>query len=203
MLEKILEIDTQLFTKINSWNSTFFDTVMSAISGKLFWLPFFIFIVFLFFKKDKKKSLFVLFFLIFAVGLADYLSVHAFKEVFKRLRPCHNPDIANFVHLIKGHCGGKYGFVSSHAANFFSIAMFSSLYIQKKWFYFLSFTIALFVAYSRVYLGVHYPSDVFGGALLGMLIAFIVYKISTKIYINARNNFNIRNSRNNWRNNRK
>jgi len=185
MLDKLIELDTQLFLAINSWNSDFFDTFMHLVSGHYFWFPFFALIIYQFYKKDKKKALFAILFLIFAVGLADFVSVHAFKEVFNRLRPCHNPAIKSMVHLVNNHCGGRYGFVSSHAANFFSIAMFSSLYINKKHMYFLSFAIAILVAYSRIYLGVHYPSDVWGGAILGISIAFVIYKIYSKFFKNT------------------
>ncbi len=185
MLERLKNIDTKIFLLINSHHSLFFDNLMHLISGQIVWLPFFAFIIFLFIKKDKKRGIFALIILIFAVGLADYSSVHLFKEVFKRFRPCHNPQLENIVHLYNGHCGGKYGFISSHAANFFSLAMFSSLYIKKKYFYILSFLIAIVVAYSRIYLGVHYPFDVTGGAIWGIIIASIFY-ISTKKIVHSR-----------------
>lgn len=184
ILNQIIDFDIQIFLKINSWNSIFFDKVMYAVSGQIIWIPYFLFIIFLFIKKDKKKALIAILFLIFAIGISDFISFHGFKQVIKRLRPCHNPAIESVVHIVKNHCGGKYGFVSSHAANFFSIAMFSGLYINKKYFYYLSFGIAIIVAYSRIYLGVHYPLDIVGGALLGMFISFIFFKILNKIIKN-------------------
>ena len=184
MLEIIQEIDTQIFLKINSLNSPFFDTIMSAISGQILWIPYFLAIIFLFFKKNSKKIAIIgILFLIIAVGLSDYSSVHAFKEVFKRLRPCHNQAIADTVHLIKNHCGGQYGFVSSHSANFFSISMFSSLFIKNKKFSYIAFLFAIIVAYSRIYLGVHYLTDVIGGAILGISISFIIYKIYNFLFL--------------------
>jgi len=150
---------------------------MTIVSGQFIWLPYFLLIIYLFYKKDKKKIVVSLVFLIITVSVADFGSVHLFKNVFQRLRPCHNPQLIDFIHLVNNHCGGQYGFISSHASNFFSLATFSSFFIKKKYYTILAFVIALLVIYSRVYLGVHYPSDVLGGAIWGILIGFLFYKL--------------------------
>lgn len=113
---------------------------------------------------------------IILIVLSDQASVILFKETFKRLRPCHNPQIADLVHLVNG-CGGKYGFVSSHAANTFALASFMGLVLKKHIPFILIGLLcwAIVVSYSRVYVGVHYVSDVFVGALLGMLIGLLVF----------------------------
>lgn len=123
--------------------------------------------------------------------MADQTSVKLFKDVFERLRPCHQPTIAHLVHVVNDHCGGQYGFVSSHAANTFAFAAFlGGVFAQKvKWFSCVLWVWAAIVAYSRIYLGVHYPGDIIGGALLGILIGRLVYRIferlSTKINWNG------------------
>lgn len=179
MLEFLKSIDYQLFTFVNSYNSIFFDEVMTAISGQILWLPYFALIIyFLIFKnklKNKWYGLLGLLFLVAAIGIADFSSVHLFKDNFTRLRPCHNQLFVDTVHLVDEHCGGQYGFVSSHSANFFSLAVFSSFFIKRKLFIFLSFFFAIIVAYSRVYLGVHFPADVVCGGLWGMFIGSIFY----------------------------
>lgn len=182
MLDWLKSIDTELLLKINSLHSDFLDKIMWQISGQVMWIPFFALIVFLFFKKCKKQAFIALIFLIFAVGLSDFVSVHAFKEVFKRLRPTHNPAIENIVHIVNNYRGGNYGFVSSHAATFFSLSMFSSLIIKNKYFTILAFLIAAIIAYSRMYLGVHYPGDILGGAILGIIMSFITYQIYKRIF---------------------
>lgn len=113
------------------------------------------------------------------IVLSDQLSVHAFKNVIHRLRPCHNPEIQSIVHLLNGRCGGSYGFVSSHAANVFALAMFLYLFFRAKInrFGIWIFAWAAVVAYSRVYAGVHYPGDIIVGALLGAGIGVTVYKL--------------------------
>ncbi len=177
MLQSLQAIDTQLFLFINSRHSAFFDTEMQLISGQIIWIPYFLLVIFLFFKKYQKKGFIALLFLLLTVASADFGSVHLFKNVFERLRPCHNPDLQTIIHLVNNHCGGKYGFVSSHSANFFSLAMFATLIIRNNKFTILAFTIATVVAYSRIYLGVHYPGDVIGGALFGIFVAFAFYRI--------------------------
>lgn len=120
-----------------------------------------------------------MFAVVLLIVLSDQVSVHAFKNVVHRLRPCHNPDIQSMVHLLNGRCGGSYGFVSSHAANVFALAMFLFLFFREKinnfgvWI----FAWASVVAYSRVYAGVHYPGDIIVGALLGAGIGVAVYKL--------------------------
>ena len=103
----------------------------------------------------------------------------AIKNYFQRLRPCHEPTLEGLVHLVNNKCGGKFGFVSSHASNHFALAVFLSILYKNTYKYFplLIFLWAAIIAYSRIYLGVHYPGDVIGGAISGILFGFIFGKI--------------------------
>jgi len=183
MIEKIIDIDTQLFLYLNSLHSDFFDKIMWFVSGKLEWIPLYLAIIFFIFRRYKIKGFIPLFFLIVAVALADLISVNLFKDLFQRLRPCHNPEIENVVHLVNNKCGGMYGFVSSHAANAFALAGFTFLLFRNKYFTFGIFIWATVVSYSRIYLGVHYPADVICGAVLGLLLGILLFWIFKKTNI--------------------
>lgn len=176
MIDKLIQLDTELFLFLNSLHSEFFDQIMWFISSKLSWLPLYALIIFFIIKKFKKKSILIIASLILAIVFSDQISVHLFKDIFQRLRPCHNPQIAYLVHIVNNHCGGQYGFVSSHAANTFALATFISYLFKSKYVGFSFFLWAVIVSYSRIYLGVHYPGDVFGGALLGIIVGILVYK---------------------------
>lgn len=170
-------LDQQLFLFLNSMHSPFWDTIMHTFSGKLIWAPLYIAILIYIGVKYKKKFLLILPFIILAVVLADQVSVQLFKNVFQRLRPCHEPSLEGMVHLVNGECGGLYGFVSSHASNSFNIALISLMFIKKRWFSVSILCWALIIGYSRIYLGVHYPGDVICGSMVGSLIGWSVYKL--------------------------
>ena len=173
MLERF---DQQLFLFINSSNSPFFDQVMHAISGRLIWVPLYLAIIIFLVFRYKRKFLIILIFIILAATLSDQSSVFV-KNIVQRLRPCHEPALSGLVHLVNGECGGVYGFVSSHATNSFDVALLSLLFIKKRW-YSISIVIwAMVIGYSRIYLGVHYPGDVFCGSLLGAFIGWSMYQL--------------------------
>jgi len=176
MLGFLNQIDTELFLFINSWHNDFFDVVMVYVSSKLFWLPFYLFLLYMVIKEYKWKSLIILLFVALLITLTDQSSVQLFKNVFQRLRPCHNPDIQSLVHTVE-YCGGRYGFVSSHATNYFGIIVFVSglLYSRYKWLPWVLVFWGLLIIYSRIYLGVHYPGDVIGGTILGAGIGWMVF----------------------------
>lgn len=173
----IEHLDQQIFLFINSLNSPFWDKVMFAISGKIIWIPLYLAILVWLGMNYKKKFPLILLFVIIAVVIADQGSVQLFKYTFHRLRPCHEPSLQGLVHLVNGKCGGLYGFVSSHAANSFNVALLSLLFIRKRWYTISILLWASLIGYSRIYLGVHYPGDVICGAAFGILVGWGVYKL--------------------------
>ncbi len=177
MIEFLNNIDQQLFLFLNYFHSSVWDGIMWWISGKTSWIFLYVLIILALGIKYKWRMLVVVPTILLGIVLSDQSSVHLFKEVFHRLRPCHQPEFAGMVHLVNNHCGGSYGFVSSHAANTFMIARLTSGLLKNKYFTWFIFFWASVVAYSRVYLGVHYPGDIIGGALLGILIGWLVLKL--------------------------
>lgn len=188
------EIDHKIILTVNSWNTPFLDDVMWIISGKLTWIPFYIFLIYLASKKLPRKQVVIFTVVtILSVVIADLISNYCFKENIQRYRPSHNLLLKDLLHLYQVkpgefYRGGLYGFTSSHAANFFAIVIFISLALRQfypKIIYFL-LPIAVLVSFSRLYLGVHYPSDVFVGAIVGTVTAFVCYRF---LYLRLINRF--------------
>jgi len=176
MIEWLKQIDYNLLLLINGANNHLLDVIMIWISSIGLWVPLYILLLYLVILKYKSKAWIAIPIFILAVGLSDFISVHLFKNVFERLRPCYEPELAGLINNIVG-CGGKFGFVSSHASNSFTIAFMSIFLIgdKQRWLKWLMPLWGLLIMYSRVYLGKHYPSDVIVGALLGILVSWLMY----------------------------
>ena len=161
-MEEIKKIDTQLFLYLNSKNNPFFDVIMYWPSDKLFWIPFYLILVIIIIRVYKKKSSYVLLAIGFLITACDQTASNLIKNTVKRLRPSHELALQNLIHLSKAGTGGQYGFISSHSANAFGLATFLILLFPKKynWLKVILLFWAILVAYSRIYNGVHYPSDV-------------------------------------------
>lgn len=177
MLEKLDEIDKKMLLFINGFHNQFFDSLMYYISKTEFWIPLFLLLVYLIIKDFRKRSILIFIILTLAITLSDQIASSVMKPYFKRLRPCHDTSLNTEVHIVKG-CGGKYGFVSSHAANTFATATLLTLFFWKRskkiaWL----FLWAIVVSFSRVYLGRHYPGDVVVGGVLGITISILLFYI--------------------------
>jgi undecaprenyl-diphosphatase len=163
--------DKELFLFLNSLNHPYMDEIMLLVSNKFFWIPLYFLLLLLIIKKYGLKPLLIILpVAALIIAASDIVSTQLFKELIKRYRPCHNEDIRHLVHL-PGNCGGLHGFISSHASNSFAIALITGLLLRGKVLY-LMLLWALLVSYSRIYLGVHYPADILGGAILGSLLAW-------------------------------
>ncbi|MFZ0281717.1 MAG: phosphatase PAP2 family protein [Bacteroidales bacterium] len=169
-------VDQQIFLFLNSMNSPFLDTVMYTISRIIIWIPLYLAILIYLLLRYKRKFIIIILFIIVAVTLTDQFAL-LIKNSVDRLRPCHEPALSGLVHLVNGKCGGLYGFVSSHAANSFNVALLSLLFIRKRWYTISIIIWAVIVGYSRIYLGVHYPGDVICGSILGALTGWGVYSL--------------------------
>lgn len=180
MTEVLKSIDTTLFLFLNGFHSTFTDFIMYWLSNKPIWIPLYIWLIYLIIKTYGKKGVFIVFMAIITIIISDQISVHLLKNVFQRLRPCHDPEISHLVKLVKGHCGGQYGFVSSHAYNTFALASFLFIFLRgtHKLIAISLFFWAGIVSFSRIYLGVHFPGDVLAGGLAGFLTGYLTRSIT-------------------------
>ena len=182
-MNQLIELDKKLFLWLNQSSPEALDFLWIAFSDKFIWIPLYGLLLYLIFKQlDGRGFLIALACIGLCVLLTDQLSVHLFKNQFLRLRPCHNESLQDLLRLPTGRCGGKYGFVSSHAANAFGIATIVRgilMHTYPKGMTLLLVWAAL-VALSRVFLGVHFPADIAVGALLGMVIGQFVLLIFNK-----------------------
>lgn len=176
MLEILTQIDQAITITINHFHNATADAFMTAVSGRLTWLPLYLGLLLLFNKIfGWQKTLLIIGAIVLNLTLTDQISVF-FKDYFMRSRPCHNPDIAHLLHLPDG-CGGKFGFVSSHAANTMGLAVLVSMILKQRLMVLAMFSYALLNGYSRIYLGKHFVGDVIFGFLLGVVLAFGVYAL--------------------------
>lgn len=182
-IQQLIQYDKSAFLALNGSDSIFWDGFMWVYTNTLIWIPLAIVLLYVIFKNNKNKEAFLLVVMIALVILiCDRVSSGLFKPMFKRFRPAQDPEMMYLVDVINNYRGGKYGFISSHAANTFGIFSFTSLLFRKKEYTIAFLAWALISCYSRIYLGVHYLGDVICGALLGLIIGFSIYLLYKYIH---------------------
>lgn len=178
MIEKILPYEQDLFFMLNGSNSCMLDYFMWFYSGKAPWIPAAIFIlVILIYKKGWRDSLIILISIVLVITLCDQLASGVLKPFFGRLRPTHHPLFMDKVDTVLGYRGGRYGFISSHAANAFGFATYMALLLRYSLFSWVIYSWATVTAYSRIYLGVHFISDIVPGIIVGLVFGYLVYRM--------------------------
>lgn len=174
-MDQLIEIDRQLLVLINNFCSPYADIFFWHTTQRYWWIALYIIMCICLVRRYGLRSLWLIVVLVAAAGLSDFISSGLIKHWVCRPRPTHEPALEGLLHIVNGYRGGQYGFVSSHAANTFSLALLFSL-IWKDW----RVTLPLMVwtalnCYGRMYLGVHYPGDILGGLAVGALVAVAAY----------------------------
>lgn len=177
MVEILNNWDISIFSFLNSIHNSYFDSVFWIVSGKFTWIPLYLTIIVILFMKNWKQALYILLLTALLITLADQISSGLIKPLAERLRPSHNPLLAETIHIVNDYRGGRYGFVSSHAANTLGFAAFFAMVFKNRLFSYLIICWSIVVMYSRIYLGVHFPGDILGGIAVGLLSAYTVYYI--------------------------
>jgi undecaprenyl-diphosphatase len=169
VIDLLNQIDVQIFYFINgTLQNNFFDWFMPFITKKEHWFPVWAVIVILMIWKGGKEGRLIILFVIPLILLSDQLSSSILKPLVGRIRPCNALENVNLL----VNRSKAYSFPSAHAANFFALATYFGYYFRKYIWWFL--LVSALVAYSRVYVGVHYPFDVLGGAVIGTICAFLI-----------------------------
>jgi len=167
--------DKDLLLFLNGMHSPLWDYSMTLFTLTPTWLIFYATILSIIVKKHGKKSLFIFFAIALMILCTDQFS-GILKHTVQRLRPSNDPAFSQLVHVFFKK-GGQFGFVSAHAANTFAVATFTSLFFRNRKYAMFIFPWAIIIAYSRIYLGVHYPGDVIFGAILGIGVGIGIYKL--------------------------
>jgi len=182
MLHELLELDRRLLVWLNGFHADWLDPIMYYTSQTFFWLPLYVFLIWLIVKDFRKESWIPVIGIIITIVLADQITTSIMKPYFARLRPSQEPSLQGVIHLVRDrhgeiYTGGLYGFASSHAANTFATALFFTLLFRSKhrWITWL-FLWAAGMTYTRIYLGAHYPGDILVGAIVGLASGFAGFK---------------------------
>lgn len=199
MLEQLIHIDTEILLAINGWHAPWADTLMWIISAKATWIPLYLLLIGLLVWRYRKPAptavkwlqrvpacVVMIVVIALAVGAADFIASGILKDLVARPRPTRVPELEGVLHLVNGYRSGQYGFVSSHAANTMACALLFSLIWRKK---IATCGLMLWVAancYSRMYLGVHYPTDILGGLIVGSLVAVVAYWLLDRYHLVAK-----------------
>jgi membrane-associated phospholipid phosphatase len=170
------QCDKWLFLKLNTaWTNSLFDSMFPWWREANTWIPLYLFLI-LFGILNFGRSVWVWILLaVLTLVITDQVSSHLIKIWVARPRPCNDPALAGQVRLLLNNCSGTYGFTSSHAANHFGFAVFLVITLQRilgKWRYWFLVWAAT-VGYAQVYVGIHYPLDVIGGAVLGIAAGYV------------------------------
>ena len=198
MLEQLLHIDTEILLAINGWHAPWADQLMWIISAKATWIPLYLLLIGLLVWRYRKPAMtnvkwlqrvpacvVIIVVIGLAVGAADFIASGILKDLVARPRPTRVPELEGVLHLVNGYKSGKFGFVSSHAANTMAVALLFSLIWRNK---IATVGLMLWVAancYSRMYLGVHYPTDILGGLLIGAAVAVAAYVVLRRLDVVA------------------
>lgn len=176
-MDAIIELDKEILLFLNGLHNSFFDGFMYWISDRWIWIPMYAALLYPIIVRKKQGTVLVAVCIALCVLFADQFASGFCKPFFERLRPSHDPAIMDMVHIVKGNRSGLYGFISSHAANTFAVAVFT-ICLFRKWMEAVPVVLwALLNSYSRIYLGVHFPLDIIMGALAGTVVGFACYGI--------------------------
>lgn len=176
MIEQLKAWDNSLFLALNGSDSVYWDAVMWIVTKTVTWLPLLFVLLYVVMKNsDVRRLLLIILAMALTVALADSLSSAVIKPLVMRWRPTNDATFLHTIDTVFGYTGGRFGFVSSHAANTFSLFVFLSLLLRSRLMSVYLFVWACLSSYSRIYLGVHFPGDILCGAILGMLVGGLVY----------------------------
>ena len=184
MLEQLHNWDVYFFYKINTvWTSSFLDHIFPWWRDSTTWYPLYLFLLLFVIINFGWRIWTYILFVALNVTITDQLSSTFFKHWVPRLRPCQDPFMHGVVRMILNHCSGGNSFPSSHATNHFGAAVFFFCTLKPyfKNYAYLFFFWAATVSYGQVYVGVHYPTDIIGGAIIGSMIGYIMALIFNKM----------------------
>jgi undecaprenyl-diphosphatase len=184
-IERLIVMDKQLLMFFNGSDSSFADAVVLSLTNALTWVPLYVALIYLVVKNNGKfvQAFLVICAALLCILLASGLSGLVMKPWVGRLRPSLDPAMFGVVKLAKGYTASGFSFFSSHAANTFSLAVFLSLVVRSRFLTFAMLFWSLVNAWTRLYLGVHYPSDIFVGLCWGALVGFVVYVLFSFLYM--------------------
>lgn len=177
-MEEIIQLDKELFIYLNTLGSVAWDGFWEFLSERSYWIPFYLFLLYLLFRNfGWKKTGLVLGLTLLMVLFTDQIT-NFLKDGFQRPRPCFTPEFEGIMRGVGCERRGRFGFTSAHASNHFAIALFLGLIFRKsyKWMLPLLLVWAALISYSRIYLGVHFPLDVICGGLIGLVLGLAYYR---------------------------
>lgn len=175
-MSDLIQLDQQLLLALNGSDSLYWDGFWMAITKVGTWVVFYLSMIYILLRSfGLRQLLTILLFMGLAILIADQVASGICKPYFHRFRPTHEPLLAGKVDIVAGYVGGKYGFMSSHAANGFAIFTFIAWVVRNRWVTLSLFLYACLTSFSRIYLGVHYPGDILCGGLWGIITGCTVY----------------------------